>query len=66
MIFNELIFYKFINIYELETKGWGYCRRLLTEGELFWENIIHEDKKDLGVIGVISIPSELINPIYDL
>ena len=61
----EKEFYKFINIYELETKGWGYCRRLLIEGELFWENIIHEEKKDLGVIGVVSIPSELINPIYD-
>jgi hypothetical protein len=61
----EKEFYKFINIYELETKGWGYCRRLLMEGELFWENIIHEEKRDLGVIGVISVPSELINPIYD-
>jgi hypothetical protein len=61
----EKEFYKFINIYELETKGWGYCRRILTEGELFWENIIHEDNKDLGVIGAITIPSELINPIYD-
>jgi hypothetical protein len=61
----EKEFYKFINIYELETKGWGYCRRLLTEGELFWENIIHEDNKELGIIGALTIPSELINPIYD-
>lgn len=61
----EKEFYKFINIFELETKGWGYCRRLLTEGEIFWENIIHEEKRELGIIGVITIPSELINPVYD-
>jgi hypothetical protein len=61
----EKEFYKFINVYELETKGWGYCRRLLTEGEVYWENIIHEEKKELGVIGALVIPAELINPIYD-
>ena len=61
----EKEFYKFINVYDLETKGWGYCRKLLSEGELFFENIVHEDKRDLGIIGVITIPSELINPVYD-
>jgi len=61
----EKEFYKFINIYELETKGWVYCRRLLTESELFFENIVHEEKRELGIIGVITIPSELINPVYD-
>lgn len=58
-------FYKFINSFDLEHKGWGYCRQLLIEGEIFFENIIHEKKKDLGIIGVLSIPGELINPIYD-
>jgi hypothetical protein len=61
----EKEFYKFINVFDLETKGWGYCRKLLSEGELFFENIVHEDKRDLGIIGVITIPSELINPVYD-
>ena len=61
----EKEFYKFINIYELETKGWAYCRRLLIEGEVYFENIIHEDNKDLGIIGTLSVPSELINPVYD-
>lgn len=61
----EKEFYKFINIFDLETKGWGYCRKLLSEGELFFENIVHEDKRDLGIIGVITIPCELINPVYD-
>jgi hypothetical protein len=61
----EKEFAKFIKIYDLDAKGWGYCRQLLTEGELFFENIVHEEKKDLGVIGSLLIPGELINPIYD-
>jgi hypothetical protein len=58
-------FSKFINIYDLEHKGWGYCRQLLTEGELFFENIVHNKREDYGVIGTLSIPGELINPVYD-
>lgn len=41
----EKEFYKFIKIYDLESRGWSYCRQFLTEGELFFENIIHEEKK---------------------
>jgi hypothetical protein len=58
-------FYKFVQCFDLDSKGWGYCRKLLMEGELFFENIVHEERKDKGVIGVLSIPGELINPIYD-
>jgi hypothetical protein len=61
----EKEFYKFIQHYDLEHKGWGYCRQLLTEGEIFFENIVHEKNKDLGIIGVLAVPGELINPIYD-
>lgn len=61
----EKEFYKFINVYDFENKGWGYCRQLLIEGEVFFENIIHEAKKELGIIGVLNIASELINPVYD-
>ena len=64
---NELKkeFAKFINIYDLEHKGRGYCRQLLTEGEVFFENITHNEKKDYGIIGVLNVPGELINPVYD-
>jgi len=61
----EKEYYKFINIFEFETKGWGYCRQLLTEAEVFFENIIHDEKKHLGIIGVLNVPGELINPVYD-
>lgn len=61
----EKEFYKFVNVFDLENKGWGYCRQLLIEGEVFFENIIHNAKKELGIIGALNVPSELINPVYD-
>jgi hypothetical protein len=61
----EKEFYKFIKIYELERSGWSYCRNWLTEGEIFWENVVHAEKKDLGIVGALRIPGELINPVYD-
>jgi hypothetical protein len=61
----EKEFYKFIQIFDLEHKGWGYCRQLLIEGEVFFENVVHEKKKELGIIGVLNVPGELINPVYD-
>ena len=55
---------KFIQIFDLEDKGWEYFRQFLIDGELYFENVILEDKKDLGIIGLVSIPTELINPVY--
>ena len=62
---NLLKEYKtFIQVFDLENTGWEKFRQLLIDGELFFENLIKKDRKDLGVIGVMSIPSELINPVY--
>jgi len=55
---------KFVTIFDLEDKGWEYFRQFLIDGELYFENIIDEDKKDLGIFGLVSIPAELINPVY--
>jgi hypothetical protein len=60
----EKEFRKFIEIFELEDKGWEYFRQFLIDGELYFENIIDEDRKNLGIFGLVSIPSELINPVY--
>jgi hypothetical protein len=57
-------FQNFIQVFDLENSGWEKFRQLLVEGELFFENLIKQDKKELGVIGTMSIPSELINPVY--
>lgn len=58
--FNRLVRY-----YEFETKGWEYFRTLLVDGEVFFENIIHEKHKNLGILGVSLMPTELIDPIFD-
>ena len=57
-------FRSFIEIYDLENKGWETFRNLLIDGEVFFENIIKAGKESLGIIGLISIPTELINPVY--
>lgn len=56
---------KFVQIFDLENKGWEFIRRFLIEGELYYENVISQNRPDYGVIGIVSIPTELINPIYD-
>lgn len=58
-------FRKFINIYELKEKGWEYIRYLLTDGELYFENIIHKDHPESGILGVVNIPTHIIDPVYD-
>ena len=58
-------FKSFMAIYDLEQNGWSYARNLLVEGELFFEHIIDKSNPGLGILGVVPIPVELIDPIYD-
>lgn len=55
----------FIQNFNLEDCGWEMVRRFLTEGELYYENIISEERPDYGILGIIQIPTELINTVYD-
>jgi len=57
-------FDNFIQIYDLEHNGWEKFRQLLVEGEIFYETLIKNKREDLGVIGLVSIPSDLVNPVY--
>ena len=57
-------FQKFVQFFDLDHKGWEYFRSLLTEGELYWEHIIHKDHPKEGILGVVQIPTELIDPIF--
>jgi len=57
-------FDKYIEHYDLHNNGWQYFRQFLTEGELYFEQIIHEDYVNEGVLGIINIPSDLIDPVY--
>jgi hypothetical protein len=58
-------FSKFGEYFDLKNKGWQYFRQLMVEGELFFELIIHKDYVDEGVLGVINLPAELIDPVYN-
>lgn len=56
---------KYVRYFNLEDKGWEYFRNFLIDGELFFENIISANRPDYGSLGVMNIPTELINPVYD-
>ena len=55
----------YIVSYDLENKGWEQFRQFMIDGELFFENVISRNRPDYGVLGLVNIPPELINPIYD-
>ena len=57
-------FKKYISYFDFEHKGWSYFRQLLVEGEIYWEHIIHEEYKEEGVLGVVQVPTELIDPVF--
>jgi hypothetical protein len=57
-------FDKIVNYFEFDKKGWEYFRNVMVDGELYWENIIHKEREDEGILGVVSVPSELIDPIF--
>ncbi len=56
--------YKYIEFYDLHNNGWQYYRQFMIEGELFFEQIIHEDYTNEGVLGIVNIPADLIDPVY--
>ena len=55
---------KFIDLFELKKKGWTLFRKFLVDGEVFFENVISENNPEYGIIGVVDVPTELINPYY--
>ena len=57
-------FKKYISYFDFEHKGWSYFRQLLVEGEIYWEHIIHEEYKEEGILGVVQVPTELIDPVF--
>lgn len=57
-------FLKYAEYFDLKNRGWQFFRQLLIEGELFFELIIHQDYLKDGVLGVINLPCELIDPVY--
>lgn len=64
---NELTkeFDKIIRYFDFENKGWEYFRAMLVDAEVYFEHIIHEEHTEEGILGVVLVPTELIDPIYD-
>lgn len=60
----EKEFEKYINYFDLNHRGWELFRSLLVDGEVYFEHILHKDYKDDGILGVVSIPTEFIDPIF--
>lgn len=57
-------FYKFLEIFSLESKGWDYMKDFLIEGELFFENIVSIQKPELGIVGLTKIGTDRVDPFY--
>jgi hypothetical protein len=64
---NELTkeFNKIVKYFDFENKGWEYFRAMLVDSEVYFEHIIHEEHPERGILGVLMVPTELIDPIYD-
>ena len=58
-------FDKYIGYFNLEKRGFEYFRQMLVEGEVFFEHIIHKDYTSDGILGVLQLPSDLIDAVYD-
>ena len=58
-------FHRYVEYYDLKNKGWQYFRQLLVEGEVYFEQIVHEEYVKDGVLGVINLPAEIIDPVYN-
>jgi hypothetical protein len=63
---NEILeeWRKYIEHYDIHNNGWQYFRQFLIEGELFFEQIIHEEYTNVGVLGIVNMPADLIDPVY--
>ena len=58
-------FEKYIDYFNLEKRGFEYFRQLLVEGEVFFEHIIHKSYTSDGILGIVHLPSDLVDAVYD-
>lgn len=57
----------FVKLFNFEERGFDYCWRYLTEGEVFLELIVNDNKPEYlkeGVLGVIDIGAELVDATW--
>ena len=58
-------FERYIDYFNLEKRGFEYFRQLLVEGEVFFEHIIHKSYTSDGILGIVHLPSDLVDAVYD-
>jgi len=58
-------FRKYINFFDLEHNGWEYFRQILVDAEIYFEHIIHKKYPKEGILGVVMIPSDIVDPIFE-
>jgi hypothetical protein len=58
-------FQKYIGFFDLENRGWEYIRQLLVDAEVYWEHIIHKKFPQEGILGVINVPCDVVDPIFE-
>jgi hypothetical protein len=58
-------FEQYISYFNFDRRGFEYFRQLLVEGEVYFEHIIHENYSHEGILGIVHLPSDLIDPIFD-
>lgn len=59
-------FENFISLFDIENDGWNYFYDLIVDGELAFENLMDENKKDLGIVGVKRIPTDSFEYLIDI
>lgn len=57
-------FKQYVGMFKLHVKGWEYFRQMLVDAEVYFEHIIHKDFPEKGILGVLPIPNDLVDPIY--
>jgi hypothetical protein len=60
-------FQYFTKLFNFEEKGFNYCWKFLTEGELFLELIVNDSRPENikeGILGVVDISAELVDTIW--
>ncbi len=58
-------FKKYIGYFDLENKGWEYIRQLLVDAEIYFEHIVHKKYTKEGILGIVMIPSDIVDPIFE-
>jgi len=58
-------FQKYVGFFDLENRGWEFIRQLLVDAEVYWEHIIHKKFPNEGILGVVSVPCDVIDPIFE-